>query len=238
MKIAIIGAGPRGLAVADRLVVRAAKEQIKIDIKLFDPYEIGGRVWDPSIKANNILLMNTVVSQVSFFADDSIYHPGPTRQGPNFYHWIKEDAVEFLKNAPQGIRYLDKLNLNENSYAVRGLAGLYQQWFFNNIKEQLENNSSLVYQKTEIKKIAKHNDQYRLSFANSFEDFDFIFMGLGFGNNRLTDEEKSFSEFAKRYNLRYIAPGHPAEIDLSQIPGKQNVIIRGLGLSFLIIWPC
>ncbi|EHN58557.1 MULTISPECIES: FAD/NAD(P)-binding protein [Oenococcus] len=232
MKIAIIGAGPRGLAVADRLVVRAAKEQIKIDIKLFDPYEIGGRVWDPSIKANNILLMNTVVSQVSFFADDSIYHPGPTRQGPNFYHWIKEDAVEFLKNTPQGIRYLDKLNLNENSYAVRGLAGLYQQWFFNDIKEQLENNSSLVYQKTEIKKIAKHNDQYRLSFANSFEDFDFIFMGLGFGNNRLTDEEKSFSEFAKRYNLRYIAPGHPAEIDLSQIPGKQNVIIRGLGLSF------
>lgn len=232
MKIAIIGAGPRGLAVADRVIARAAKEQIKIDIKMFDPYEIGGRVWDPSIESNNSLLMNTVVNQISFFADNSIPNPGPTREGPNLYHWIKEYAADYLKHSPQGLRYLNKLDLEQNDYAVRGLAGLYQQWFFNDVKQQLKNGSSLVYQKTEIKKIAKIDQQYRLDFANSFENFDFVFMALGFGNNQLNDEEKNFSEFAKRYQLHYVAPGHPAETDLNQIPAKQEVVIRGLGLSF------
>lgn len=67
MKIAIIGAGPRGIAVTDRLIAKANQENINIDITLFDPYSISGRVWDPAIKLNHSLIMNTIVDQISFF---------------------------------------------------------------------------------------------------------------------------------------------------------------------------
>lgn len=43
MQVAIIGAGPRGLTVAERLL-NLADSQLSINIQLFDNYAIGGRV--------------------------------------------------------------------------------------------------------------------------------------------------------------------------------------------------
>ena len=52
MQVAIIGAGPRGLAVAERLI-NLAEDDTKLDIQIFDPYAIGGRVWDPFHKISS-----------------------------------------------------------------------------------------------------------------------------------------------------------------------------------------
>ncbi|MFT9470490.1 FAD/NAD(P)-binding protein, partial [Leuconostoc pseudomesenteroides] len=71
MQVAIIGAGPRGLAVAERLINLDDSDN-QLDVQIFDPYAIGGRVWDPTIKQNNLFLMNTVIDQVTLFNDDSI----------------------------------------------------------------------------------------------------------------------------------------------------------------------
>lgn len=232
MKIAIIGAGPRGIAVTDRLIAKANQENINIDITLFDPYSISGRVWDPAIKLNHSLIMNTIVDQISFFADNSIHNPGPIRQGPNFYEWIQQLAPDYLKQTEVGRRYLDKIALTKNDFAVRGLAGLYEQWFFEDVKKQVASNSSIGYLQKEIQKINQFNDQFKLDFSAGSENFDFVFMALGYSDTHLNDEERRFSDFAKRDNLIYVAPGHPSEADLSKIPAEEAVIIRGLGLSF------
>ncbi|SYV99899.1 putative FAD(NAD)-dependent oxidoreductase [Oenococcus oeni] len=232
MKIAIIGAGPRGIAVADRLVARSEKEKVNVEIKMYDPYPIGGKVWNPMNKLNHSLITNTVVSQVSFFIDDSIENPGPIRQGPSFYEWIQQIAPEYLKGSSVGKTYLDKLDLKENDFAPRGLLGLYQQWFFENIRKQTGKNSSLAYEQTEIKAITPVNQQYKIDFSGTSEKFDFVFMALGYGENKYNDEERTFAEFAKRNKLSYFGPANPSETNLDDIPATQAVIIRGLGLTF------
>ncbi|WP_143875196.1 FAD/NAD(P)-binding protein, partial [Oenococcus oeni] len=137
-----------------------------------------------------------VVSQVSFFIDDLIENPGPIRQGPSFYEWIQQIAPEYLKGSSVGKTYLDKLDLKENDFAPRGLLGLYQQWFFENIRKQTGKNSSLAYEQTEIKAITPVNQQYKIDFSGTSEKFDFVFMALGYGENKNNDEERTFAEFA------------------------------------------
>ena len=43
MQVAIIGAGPRGLAIAERLI-NLADDKTQLDVQIYDPYTIGGRV--------------------------------------------------------------------------------------------------------------------------------------------------------------------------------------------------
>ena len=38
MKIAIVGAGPRGLSAAERVIEWARKTEINVQLTLFDPY--------------------------------------------------------------------------------------------------------------------------------------------------------------------------------------------------------
>lgn len=43
MQVAIIGAGPRGLAVAERLI-NLADDDVQLDVQIFDPYVIGSNI--------------------------------------------------------------------------------------------------------------------------------------------------------------------------------------------------
>lgn len=45
MKIAIVGAGPRGLSAAERVIEWARKTEINVQLTLFDPYGPGGKIW-------------------------------------------------------------------------------------------------------------------------------------------------------------------------------------------------
>ena len=44
MKIAIIGAGPRGLSLSERLIAHSKQNKQAIDLLLFDPF-LPGAVW-------------------------------------------------------------------------------------------------------------------------------------------------------------------------------------------------
>lgn len=70
MKIAIVGAGPRGLSAAERVIEWARKTEINVQLTLFDPYGPGGKIW--RAEQPNYLLMNTVISQVTLFTDESL----------------------------------------------------------------------------------------------------------------------------------------------------------------------
>ncbi|WP_252898178.1 hypothetical protein [Apilactobacillus ozensis] len=65
-----------------------------------------------------------------------------------------------------------------------------------------------------------------------YGDFDKIIISLGQQENKLSENEASLQKYAKENGLNYFLPGYPAEQDLSKIKASENVIIRGLGLSF------
>lgn len=70
MKIGIVGAGPRGLSLCERLVVNHSAADEPIEIFLFDHVGIGGSVWREEQSKN--LKMNTVAQQVTLFTDDRV----------------------------------------------------------------------------------------------------------------------------------------------------------------------
>ena len=98
MKIAIVGAGPRGLS-AERVIEWARKTEINVQLTLFDPYGPGGKIW--RAEQPNYLLMNTVISQVTLFTDESFSGEGPIVKGPTLYEWTKTEARStFNSNNP------------------------------------------------------------------------------------------------------------------------------------------
>ncbi|MFD3775775.1 FAD/NAD(P)-binding protein [Streptomyces sp. NPDC058612] len=71
VSLCIIGAGPRGLAVAERVCANAARTGQPVTLYVVDPYlRSGSRVWQ--IGQPHVLVMNTVASQVTMFTDDSV----------------------------------------------------------------------------------------------------------------------------------------------------------------------
>ncbi|SIL76589.1 Putative monooxygenase (salicylate/ hydroxybenzoate hydroxylase [Mycobacteroides abscessus subsp. abscessus] len=93
-QICIIGAGPRGLAVLERLCAneRHAPSADRIVVHVVDPYSPGaGSVWRTDQSWH--LLMNTVASQITVFTDDSVAIDGPIEPGPTLYEWAQSLAL-------------------------------------------------------------------------------------------------------------------------------------------------
>ncbi|MGW3627375.1 FAD/NAD(P)-binding protein [Streptomyces sp. NPDC000880] len=114
--MAVVGAGPRGTSVLERLCASAPEltPDTPLTIHLVDPAPPGpGRVWRTDQPAE--LLMNTVASQVTLFTDDSVACEGPIRPGPSLYEWATEIAGE---------------KLGPDDYPTRACYGRYLEWAF------------------------------------------------------------------------------------------------------------
>ncbi|MFF4233746.1 FAD/NAD(P)-binding protein [Streptomyces sp. NPDC001820] len=115
--MAVVGAGPRGTSVLERLCASAPEltPDTPLTIHLVDPAPPGpGRVWRTDQSAE--LLMNTVASQVTLFTDDSVACEGPIRSGPSLYEWATGIAGE---------------TVGPDDYPTRACYGRYLEWAFN-----------------------------------------------------------------------------------------------------------
>src|SRR6202035_3059198 len=91
LQVAVIGLGPRGLSVAERLCANAESllpPGHELVIHLVDPHVfVGGRVWRST--QDRLLLMNTVACQVTMFVDETVDCAGPVVAGPSLYEWAR-----------------------------------------------------------------------------------------------------------------------------------------------------
>ena len=87
-EVAIIGAGPRGLSVLERICANERHEPSdrRVTVHMVDPWAPGpGQVWRSDQSSR--LLMNTVASQITVYTDDSVRIDGPIEPGPGLYEW-------------------------------------------------------------------------------------------------------------------------------------------------------
>ncbi len=101
--IVIVGAGPRGLSVLERLVTIGSAIDApgsNLVVEIVDPYEFGaGRIWRSD--QSGALLMNTVIGQITIFGHD----PAEPEEdaGPSFWEWLEESSdPEHTELAPNG----------------------------------------------------------------------------------------------------------------------------------------
>ncbi|GGJ96758.1 hypothetical protein GCM10011583_30340 [Streptomyces camponoticapitis] len=73
-EICVVGAGPRGISVTERLLANARQRDPsagRLVVHLVDTMlGAGGRVW--SVDQPDVLLMNTIASQITMFTNDSV----------------------------------------------------------------------------------------------------------------------------------------------------------------------
>ncbi len=183
MDIDLIGAGPRGLVAAERLIEwqRQTKQYDHLNLTFIDPYGIGGRVWP--VGQPHELLMNTNPDYITLFTDESVQMEGPIVKGPNLYEWAHKQAPAFLFGHQLPNR-ADLLNeaaaLVHNGYASRSLFGAYQRWFYNYLQQRLPDSVSLTLRKEQVVSI-RHIDathRYLLKTASDRFQTDAVIMAL------------------------------------------------------------
>lgn len=224
MKIAIIGAGPRGLVMADKILKQANKS---VQIDLFDPVQIGGRVW--RMDQPKEYIANTPAQQLTLFND--VNQSKPT--GPNLYEWSKlDEAVEFIQNkaySNQALILSEMKNLTKNGYTKRFLFSIYANWFY---EKYLLSTNRINFINQEVIRIQKAAEHYQLSTIDEQYAADKIILSTGQTNNQLTQDEQSLVDYSEDNQLNYYLPSHPGDVDFSNIDEDNIVAIRGLGLSF------
>ncbi|WP_165004763.1 MULTISPECIES: FAD/NAD(P)-binding protein [unclassified Enterococcus] len=230
MKIGIIGAGPRGLSAAER-ILRNNKNKQKLQLFLFDPVGPGGRIW--RLDQPKELLMNSVSQQVTLFTDETLSSGGVVAPGPNLYQWSKGPAAEYIeqKAGKEKQLYLDEIKrLEKDQQSTRCLYSVYQHWFFSQLQKEYGESLSLIDSLVEA--VDKTDDGFRLKTVQKSYTMDRLILASGHWENEATGEEQAFSEYAREHQLFYQMPANPADVALDQIPAQEPVILRGLGLSF------
>lgn len=232
MKIALIGAGPRGMLVLERLSAWQQDRTAPLNVTLYDPFPIGGRVWRRDQAPQ--LIMNTAAQHITLFYDRTVEDPGPVHPGPDLAQWARREAAAYLRKAGGQNAALFATaadHLGPNDYAPRGLYGYYLAWFYDQLQQQKPTNMTITLRQENVTGVLP-GPPYAVTTESSTDRFDGVVMALGTIENSLTREQAKLQKFAAAQHRFYLPPGLPAEGDLTALSHQDVVILRGLGLSF------
>lgn len=232
MKIAIVGGGPRGLSVFERIVEWSREEQV-IQITMFDAYGPGGKVWreDQSLS----LLMNSVASQVTLFTDETLSTSGPVAKGPNLYEWAQTLAPAFIQKYPveNKAKLLEETELlGPNDHCSRVFYGMYQKWFYEYIQTRMTDQTSVKFFKDTVRAVRTQDSKFQVYTRAVETTVDYVILALGHQENELIGQEKRLAAYAGEHRLFYVSPKNAADSHLEAIKDQNPVILRGLGLVF------
>ncbi|WP_406841038.1 FAD/NAD(P)-binding protein [Streptomyces sp. AHU1] len=245
MEVCLVGAGPRGLSVLERLCAQERKSPRwdRLTVHIVEPDPPGsGRVWRPSQSRH--LLMNTVSCQVTVYTDASVAIEGPLEEGPSLYQWAKALGPSALTPGA-GTPYDDETlaearDLGPDTYPTRALYGQYLTWVFGRVTASASAHTTVRVHASRAVALEDAEPGTGPGGAQSvlLEDgtrltgLGAVVLAQGHVPVRPTDVEREFAAYAGRHGLTYIAPGNPADVDLSAVAPGETVLLRGLGLNF------
>lgn len=255
VRVCVIGAGPRGLSVLERLCANAddIAGRRRVVVHLVDPYPPGaGAVWRTDQPGE--LLMNTVASQVTVFTDTSVDCAGPSIPGPSLYEWARTLSGSAPGGYPERV-LAEARRLGPDTYPTRSFHGHYLTWVYAHILATAPSQVTVHTHRTTATTVEDDTDGDFNGFGDAFTDgpangltggrqkvtlaegppltdLDAVVLALGHGDVTPGAEERRLRSFAERHGLTYVAPANPADTDLSGIAPGTPVALRGLGLNF------
>lgn len=204
--VAIVGAGPWGLAVLDRIVTRSRSHpELDMHIDIFDPQKPGTGIH--SMHQSDLLLLNTMTGQIDSFS------------AAHFGDKAMEGALSFMGWLHQ---YHDDL-CSPNGFLPRKLFGNYIRFVFDVLKSNLPGNVSLTTHRdiaVNIRSIS--NARFAVSLGSGTEmNFDYIFVctGHGLGNHDVDG------------NANGVLTAYPIDKLEHEIESGDTVGLMGMGLA-------
>jgi len=239
LEVCIVGAGPRGLSVLERICAnaRTSAPAAMITVHVVDPYWAGpGQVWRTSQSRH--LLMNTVAAQVTIFTDASVTMDGPLRQGPSLHEWARLLTLMAAFESYDDQVLAEARDLRPDSYPTRAFYGHYLQWAFSRVVATAPGHVSVKAHTAQAVRLddesrgGKRSQAVLLDDGTKLGGLDAIVLAQGHLPARPTEEESGLADFAEANGLGYIHPANPADVDLTPAGSGQAVALRGLGLNF------
>jgi hypothetical protein len=234
--VAIIGVGPRGLNILERIKAIFGHQSIeaKLMVHLIDPGEPG----QGTHVANqpDYLLINTIAGQVTMFSDTTVINAGPVIRGSSFLEWAMEQKYRCVENSYVKA-HLEGRPLEENDYLPRSLLGEYLTSVFDQIARSLPSNIRLRHHRCVAENLVDcENGCIDVVMEGGYRlTVNFVFLTTGHTESKPDSEEQKiiekFLDF-RSYNphIAYFRNPYPIE-KLTSISPESTVAIQGMGLT-------
>lgn len=219
IKVGIIGAGPRGLTVLERLVANErTKKSADITVYLFDPNEPGVGCHDPD--QSDFLLVNTVAGQITLFSDASVVGAGPVMEGPSFFQWLQENPT----------RKLD--TISPDAYYSRGLFGRYLNWVYQHLCSLAPPHVNIQFVNAAVIG-AKRSPDYSWSLDTEDASFqvNFLFLTTGHTKPAGLSAQAVTSSNGFLCETTVVGDPYPVRERLSFVTPAMTIGVEGMGLT-------
>ena len=221
LRVAVVGSGPRGISVLERLAARAAEgpADTRIEVSLIDDAEIGcGRVWRTD--QSPWVLMNTAAGEVTMFSGPPDGGPPRAGAGPSLAQWWAT---------------VDPDQADPNGYAPRALYGRYLRFVLDRIEAGRPDQVVLHRVAARVEDLRRTSSQeWVLALSGGRQlTADRVVLATGHPVTEPQAGQRSLADFAAaRRGLGYIRADGTEKRALEEIPAGATVGVIGLGLSF------
>ncbi|GEB20628.1 hypothetical protein AAU01_33830 [Paenarthrobacter aurescens] len=230
-RVALIGAGPRGTSVLERLLANWAADTppgATLDVHVVDPYPAGsGHVWQP--EQSRLYLMNTQSFYPTLIPEDPELAPPLT--GTSFDQWR-----EARRGDGEGLNDADKAELatlESHDFPSRALYGRYLRQTLAALLERLPDGVEVTFHQTLAVAARPVQEGFDVELADGGTlTVGSVVLALGHIESRLNPEQRSFKNAAAEQGLLYFPPAPPADVDWLAVPDNEPVLVRGMGLNF------
>lgn len=217
-RIAVVGAGPRGTAVIERLAAASRLPQWRggVEVHLIDPYVgMGGSVWRHD--QPRVLLMNTATRQTTQYPDQSTRPQLPMLHGDTLASHVGPERLGPADCAPRAA-------------FGRYLAHVLEQAELDADPEKLR----IIRHRGEVVDVAGEpsGPQRLVLGGGAVIEVDAVALALGHLPTGLRPRSRQLHDFASRRGLVHIGPANPLDVDYRRLLRRERVAVQGMGLNF------
>ncbi|MGW4979312.1 FAD/NAD(P)-binding protein [Streptomyces mirabilis] len=214
--LVIVGAGPRGTGLIERIAANAPELYAGsgLDIHLVDPHPPGaGRIWREA--QSPLLWMNSHAEDVTMFTDETVVMDGPVRPGPTLHEWAAIDG---------------------RTFADRQLQGAYLGWVHEQAVAALPPDVTVHHHPCRALRVSgprEGRQQVWLEGRPRPLLADLVVLAIGHLDAELDQEQHELATYARAHDLVHLPPDFTADSDLSSLAPGEPVLVRGFGLAFV-----
>ncbi|MFI8438790.1 FAD/NAD(P)-binding protein [Streptomyces sp. NPDC079020] len=235
--LVVIGAGPRGTGVIERIAANAAglSPGLRLDIHLVDPHPPGGgRIWRQD--QSPLLWMNSMAEDVTMFTDDTVQQDGPVVPGPALDAWADDVRAGRITVDAAPAVLAEIRQLTGQDFPSRRLQSAYLRWVYERALAALPPGITVHEHRTRALRITgPRGGRQRVRLQGRGEPLlaDLVLLTVGHLDAEPDAGQRELSAFAGRHGLTHLPPDFTADSDLTALRAGEPVIVRGFGLAFI-----
>ncbi|GAA1860113.1 FAD/NAD(P)-binding protein [Pseudonocardia ailaonensis] len=236
IRIAVIGAGPKGTLVIERLTVNAPHlvGETPVEILAFDPHPPGGgRIWRTD--QSPLLTTGMPAGTKTTFVDASV-SGAHVNDGPSILEWAKlvTDGEIDLPEADDEVR-ADLAGLKAEKNPSRRAVGMYYAWAWQRVVDTAPPQVSVQYFPTTVTSVAGGPGEPQSVFVEGATEpivVDAVVYAIGHTESEPDGDAAPLLAHAQQHGLHYLYPTLFIDQDFGAVAAGAEIAIRGMNLTF------